>query len=150
MNINWTTLTAITGAALGVWNLVQGLQKDRVRLKVVPKLSVVRGNGILSTDRELNPNAFASIEVINLSTFPVTIAEVGFSLIKEPSRGVMIPDPPNLLPKRLEPRQSIEIRVTQEFGFPKKAKRAYATTQCDHTGYGDSPVLKKWRKASNV
>lgn len=35
-------------------------------------------------------------------------------------------------------------------GFPGKAKLAYATTQCKRTVYGDSPVLKKWRKKSST
>ena len=148
MNVNLTAVTATVGAVLGVWNLVQGFWQRRVRLKVVPKLSARRGvGGLLSSDRDVLPDGFACIEVTNLSAFPVTIAEVGFSLVGEVGRGVIIPDPPSLLPKRLEPRESIDIRVTKYSGFPKRAHRGYATTQCKHTRYGDSIVLKKHRIA---
>lgn len=146
MNINWTTVTAVIGAVLGVWNLVQSFFQRRVRLRVVPKLTVIRGSGFLSSSRDLLPDGFACIEVTNLSAFPVTIAEVGFSVDGEAARAVVIPDPTTLLPKRLEPRESMDVRATRSAGFPKKARRAYATTQCDHTCYGDSLVLSKWRK----
>jgi len=148
MNVNWTTVTAIVGAVLGVWNLVQGLWQRRVRLKVVPKLTSVRGGGFLSSSREMLRDGFACIEVTNLSAFPVTIAEVGFSLVGKDTRSVIIPEPKNLLPMRLESRASIDIRATQSAGFPKNACRAYARTQCRRTRYGQSPVFKAWRKVS--
>ena len=149
MNISWTTVAAIIGAALGVWNLVQGFWQRRVRLRVVPKLSVFLGTGFLSSSTDLLPDGSACIEVTNLSTFPVTIAEVGFFLEGEGRRGdqcIIIPEPTSVLPKRLESRESIDVRATRSAGFPKKAKRGYATTQCDHTCNGDSLVLRKWRK----
>jgi hypothetical protein len=155
MNVNLTTMNAIIGAVtgsvslvLGVYNLVQNLSQRRVRLKVVPKLTAIRGAGFLSNSVDLVPDGFACIEVTNLSAFPLTIAEVGFSLDGEVGRAVVRPDPTTLLPKRLEPRESIDVRATRSAGFPKKAKRGYATTQCDHTCYGDSLVLSKWRKMS--
>ena len=146
MNVNLTAVTAAIGAVLGVWNFVQGFWQRRVRLKVVPKLTELRGNAFLSSSIDLLPDRFACIEVTNLSAFPVTIAEVGFSLDGEVGRSVIIQEPLNLLPKRLEPRESIDIRATKITGFPRKAKRAYATTQCKHTRYGDSVVLEKHRK----
>ena len=147
MNVNLTAVTATVGAVLGVWNLVQGFWQRRVRLNVVPKLSSNRGSAVLSSDRDTLADGFACIEVTNLSAFPVTIAEVGFSLIGEAGRSVIIPNPTSLLLKRLEPRESIDIRVTKGVGFPKKARRGFATTQCKHTRYGDSIVLKKHRIA---
>ena len=139
MSVNWTTVTAITGAVLGVWNFLQSISQHRVRLNVVPKLTAMRGGGFLSSSIDLLPDGFACIEVTNLSAFAVTIAEVGFSLVGEDVRGVIIPNPTSILPKRLEPRESIDVRATQTAGFPRKATRAYATTQCKHTRYGDSP-----------
>jgi hypothetical protein len=150
---SWTTAAAIVGAItgsvgtlLGVWNLVQTLLQRRVRLKVVPKSTAIRGNAFLSSVRELLPNGFACIQVTNLSAFPVTVAEVGFSLNRDNGRAFIVPDPMNLLPKRLEPRESLDVRGTRMLGFPDRAKLAYATTQCGHTSYGDSPVLSEWRK----
>ena len=157
MNSSLTTVTAIVGAItgsvgslLGVWNLVQSFSQRRVRLRVVPKLTVIRGNGFLSSSSDLLPDGFPCIEVTNLSAFPVTIAEVGFSLYGTASRAVVIPDPITLLPKRLEPRESIGVRAPGIAAFPQKTRRAYASTQCDHTCYGDSLVLSKWRKISAV
>jgi hypothetical protein len=150
MTVNWTTVAAITGVVLGVWNLVQGFWQRRVRLRVIPKLSAIRGSGFLSSSKDVLPDGFACIEVTNLSGFAVTIAEVGFSLVGEKSRAVIIPEPRTFLPKRLESRESIDVRATQSAGFPRKARRAYATTQCEHTCYGDSLVLSEWRKLSNV
>ncbi len=146
MNVNLTAVTAGIGAVLGVWNLVQGFWQRRVRLKVVPKLSATRGGGFFSSDRDVLPDGFACVEVRNLSAFPVTISEVGFSLDGEVGRAVIIPTPLNFLPKRLESRQSIDVRATKIAGFPKNARRAYATTQCGTTRDGDSVVLEKHRK----
>jgi hypothetical protein len=140
-------VTGCVGSFLGVWNFAQGLSQRRVRLSVIPKLTVLKPNGaLLSNSVDLNPDAFPSIEVTNLSDFPVTIAEVGFSLIGQEARAAMIPDPTSLLPKRLESRESMTIRATKILGFPQHAERAYATTACKHTCYGDSPALKKHRR----
>jgi len=151
MKISWTTITAIVGAVLGLWNFVQNFWQKRVRLRVIPKLSTIRGSGFLSSTKDPIPDGFACVEVVNLSAFPVTIAEVGFSLAGGKfDRAAVIPNPTTLLPKRLEPRESIDIRATQSLGFPKKARRAYAQTQCKHTRYGDSDVLEKHRKTVTV
>jgi hypothetical protein len=150
MNITLTAVTATIGAGLGVWNFVQGFWQRRVRLKVVPKLSATRSGGFFSSERDVLPDGFACIEVTNLSAFPVTISEVGFSLIGEVGRAVIIPEPLNLLPKRLESRESIDIRATRSAGFPRKARRGYATTQCGTTRSGDSIVLEKHRQLSNL
>jgi hypothetical protein len=147
MSINWTTVTAIVGAALGLWNFVQGFWQRRVRLKVVPMLTISVGGGFLSNSTDWFPNGSPCIEVTNLSAFPVTIAEVGFSLAGKKERFQLIPNPPSVLPKRLEPRESIDVRATQGVGFPKQARLSYATTQCKNTRYGDSIVLRKHRES---
>lgn len=144
MMVNLTMVTAIIGAGLGVWNFAQSLWQRRVRLKVVPKLSVRAGRGVLSSSKDSLRGGSPTIEVINLSAFPITIAEVGLSLLGTASRFVI---PATDLPKRLEPRESIDISATECVGFPKTARRAYATTQCNHTRYGDSIVLREHRKS---
>lgn len=150
MNGSWTTLTAIIGAVTGSVGVVLGvlnfISRRRVRLRVVPKLTAIRGGGFLSSSRDVLSDGFACIEVTNLSAFPVTLAEVGFDQGKDVARSVIIPEPRNLLPKRLEPRECIDVRANQSAGFPRKAKRAFASTQCKHTSYGDSIVFRKWRK----
>ena len=146
MNIPWTTVAAVTGAVLGIYNSLQNLWHRRVRMKVIPKLTAIRQGTFLSNSVDLIHDGFACIEVRNLSAFSVTVREVGFSLDGKQKRAVIIPEPATLLPKRLEPRESIDILGIRSGAFPLKALRAYATTQCGHTSYGDSPVLAKWRK----
>src|SRR3546814_11210717 len=61
---------AALGAFLGVMNTWQAINRDRVRLRVRP-LSVM---AIATGDQGYG------IEVVNLSSFPVTVEEVGFTL----------------------------------------------------------------------
>jgi hypothetical protein len=150
MDTGWTTLrdvAAVLGGVLGVFNFLHGFWERRVRLRVVPKMTAIRGNGFLSSSIDVIPNGFPTIEITNLSNFPITIEEAGFTLAGTDERCILIPDPLNLLPKRLEPRTSIDVRATTAIGFPRNTKRAYATTQCGHTAYGDSKVFKTVRKA---
>src|ERR1035437_613669 len=121
MNSSLTTVTAIVGAItgsvgslLGVWNLVQSFSQRRVRLRVVPKLTVIRGNGFLSSSSDLLPDGFPCIEVTNLSAFPVTIAEVGFSLYGTASRARVIPDRSEEHTSELQSRQYLVCRLLLE------------------------------------
>lgn len=151
MDTGWTTLrdiSAVLGGVLGTFNFLHGFWERRVRLSVVPKLTVVQGNGYFSSSRDVISNGFSTIEIRNLSKFAVTIDEAGFTLSGTRHRCILIPDPLNLLPKRLEPRTSIDVRATKSNGFPANAKCAYATTQCGHTAYGVSKVFKAIRKGS--
>ena len=81
--------TGSIGALLGGWNFFQGLSQRRVRLKVVPKLTRAIGGGFFSSSRDALRDGFACVEVTNLSNFPVTISEVGFSLCGEVARAVV-------------------------------------------------------------
>ena len=139
---------ALIGGVLGVFNFVQGFWQRRVRLRVTPKLTAIQGGGFLSSTVDLLPRGFACIEVVNLSAFPVTIDEVGFTLSDSKCRHMIIPEPRTLLPRTLEPRTSIDVRATQSAGFPRKSKKAYAKTQCGQTRYGDSVVFKKFREGA--
>jgi hypothetical protein len=56
------------GAVLGVMNTWQAMSRERLRLRVRP-MQIVSGGGL----------SFG-IEVVNLSSFPVTVEEVGFTL----------------------------------------------------------------------
>ena len=99
----WNTIkdiAAIAGGILGVFNFVQSFWQRSVRLRVGPKLSVRVDGGFLSTSVDLIPEGSVCIEVTNLSSFPVTLAEVGFSPIGgNKGRFVIIPNPRTLLPK---------------------------------------------------
>jgi len=88
-----TLITAITGAVggaigavLGIFNTWSQWSRNRVRLRVVPKIAFhAEDRGIycdhmpLEDERYLfNYPARLCIEVKNLSSFPVTISDVGF------------------------------------------------------------------------
>jgi hypothetical protein len=76
----------------------------------------------------------------------VTVEEVGFSMADGVKRSVIVTDPKNLLPYKLEPRQSMDFNAVNSAGFPGGSRRAFAKTQCGYTEYGDSPVFKKFRE----
>lgn len=153
MTISWTTLAAVTGAItgsvgmlLGIWNTVQNTLQTRLRLRVVP-ISEKRIHGMDASGAtfriEYNNTDIVSndvcIEVTNHSPFPVTIAEVGFSLKNGTRKAVE----DRFLPTTLESRTATKISVGP---FPQTTCRVYATTQCGHTFYGTGPVLRKWHK----
>src|SRR3546814_14458946 len=97
---------AALGAFLGVMNTWQAINRDRVRLRVRP-LSVM---AIATGDQGYG------IEVVNLSSFPVTVEEVGFTLnARSATRGerlvVLVPinSDGGPWPRRLEPRTTVKI-----------------------------------------
>ena len=129
---------AAIGAVLGIINTLYNLNQKRVRLKIRPAYSFfVPGGG-----------RFFSIEVINLSTCPVTIALVGFTAtgghcqITEQQQIVN----PVSLPKRLESREAITIHCDLAALQGIKIKKAYAKTSCGETATGTSPALKDLRR----
>lgn len=75
-------ITGVTGTALGIISAVNMLSRNCVKLRVIPKVAWKSANGfVISTDRHPRaklgaPNRLA-VKIINLSTFPVTISEVG-------------------------------------------------------------------------
>lgn len=141
----WVTLgVALLGAALGIMNTWRAIAVGRVRLRVRPAhvISVPQGKSLFS------------IEVVNLSTFAVTITEVGFTQngnsINKPRAA--IPSP--LLidggswPRRLEPRTSVSAYFDpiQIRGSSRDIGRAYARTACGEVGYGSSEALVQLRE----
>jgi len=65
-----TIITAVVGAVCGITGLILGIQRTKVRLKIVPKW--------MNINIGRNASFNFEIEVINLSEFPVTIKEIGF------------------------------------------------------------------------
>lgn len=137
-----TLAIAMLGAALGIINTWIAVSNRRVRLKVRPMWTVGAG-----------PNAGFSIEVTNLSTFPLTITEVGFLYGRgkslAPARMVitqpMVVDGKGW-PRRLEARE--EVSVYFDLGsIPtgEPFRRAYTKTACGEVATGDSPALKQLR-----
>ena len=139
---------AVLGATLGIINTVIGLNQRRVKLRVTPSLCIRTESGAFTQKAELLPNGSPAIEVINLSTFPVTITEAGFKLKGETGR--LVPIPPFIIdnkpwPRRLDSRDSVTVYFPSAKTFPKNIGVAYAKTSCETTRYGNSPALKKFR-----
>jgi len=161
-----TLVTAITGAACGILGAVLGIintwnqvSKNRLRLRVRPYLAVVEQMrngqyvGIVRHSGKPFPSDLMQhlcVEVVNLSSFPVTISEVGFGRRDdEGGRHVVIPFDRfgDQLPKRLEPRESMSV-----YGAPQarlkpsiaRMAKAYAMTSCGGVAYGTSPAFQEY------
>ena len=132
---------SILGAILGVINTWYQISKNKLRLKVTPQHAIPVG--VIA-----NSGVNFSLEVLNLSDFPVTITDAGF-LLKDGRSAtlstVMGFEQPASLPVKLEPRTTF----TKYFdiinsGLPfASVKCAYAKTQCGETITGNSGALKQ-------
>lgn len=140
-----TTAAAVLGAALGIMNTWNAINQRRVRLRVRPLHTVAVPTGA---------EGFA-IEVTNLSAFAVTIEEVGFALhwrgVKSPRAVVAYPElfDGKPWPRRLESREAVTVRFPlrdMEEHRGRKLGKAYASTACGISRYGDSPALDGLRK----
>lgn len=141
-----TLAIALLGAALGLINTWHTLDKNRVKLRVVPKRAIPYGAA--------DPRISLCIEVTNLSSFPLTIDEVGIFFKGTDRRAAVVTPvlPDNgPWPRRLEPRSSIS--AYSQLPEPRKGRRmrcAYARTQCGRTVEGNSPAFKKIAEEQNV
>ena len=159
--VQWLTLgIAVLGAVLGVINTWHQLTRNRVRLKVTPKVAFMMGKEfVLATDRDdglfqkmvgdRRP-ARICIEVVNLGCVPVTISDVGFVLKKGGTRQLIAA--PEVTkgktwPTRLDPREAVTAfaAIGAEIE-PELVLRglAYATTDCDNTRYGSSAAMREY------
>lgn len=137
---------ALLGACLGVMNTWNAINQRRVRLRVRP------------THAFAVPNAarMFCIEVINLSTFPVTISEVGFTTRHWIDRGDRLAVVGPLIidgrpwPRRLETREAVSVYFSPSdvLSQRKPIGRVYARTSCDEVAYGTSPALKQLQRAA--
>ena len=83
-----TSLAAFVGMSLGIYNFLKERDKEKVKLRVIPKSVKQKavdplGNiiGYMTSENEFkdnNPQDFFAINVVNMSRFAVTITEVGF------------------------------------------------------------------------
>lgn len=137
-----TLAIALLGATLGVINTWHNLDKNKITLIVRPKHAIpVGGIGL---------NLSFCVEVTNLSSFAVTICDVGVFYKGTKERGCITQ--PIIIdggewPRRLEPRSS----VTAYSQNPQSLKGhiikcAYAKTECGHTETGNSSALRQIAK----
>lgn len=134
---------ALLGAVLGLMNTWQAISAGRVKLRVKPAFAIGYPHG----------ESMFSIEVVNLSSFPVTISEVGLTLggnslgqqraaVTQP---IMIDG--GQWPRRLEAREAVSLYFDpSSMGRSGKAiGRAYARTACGEARYGTSGALRQFR-----
>lgn len=134
-----TLAIALLGAVLGILNTWVVVDQRRVRLRVSPAYALSVSNiGFL-------------IQVTNMSAFPLTITEVGFTLPDK--KRAVITEPVFLdgggWPRRLEARESVTAYfdpTTLPKGSVNRLGKAYAHTACGEAAYGDSPALQQLRE----
>jgi len=139
---NWVTFAiALLGAVLGAYNTWQGWKDRSVRFRVRPKQAI-------GPDCPM-PTCLA-IDVTNLSSFPITIEEVGLTVGTPKGtspRRTMIPSGNILagkLPARIEPRHSASI-IGWASELPiEHYDHAYAKTSGGEISFGTSPALLQW------
>jgi hypothetical protein len=137
-----TICFAAVGAVLGVINTLYNLNQRRLKLKVSP-------SHLLSPSSE---RIIHGIAVTNLSTFAVTISEVGMTVRwRHPLKKRAAIIQPMVLdggkwPRRLEPRESVTLGFDPA-GFTGTFGRVYAWTACGEFRYGTSPAFRQLRKS---
>lgn len=134
-----TLAIAFLGAALGVINTWTALDKNRLKLRVVPQHAIPVGGAPSHVN--------FCISVTNMSSFAVTVDDVGVFYRGTEERASFIS--PILAdggpwPRRLEPRTSVTVygeRPRPHQG--RKIRTAYARTACGATTVGSSPALRQ-------
>jgi len=127
---------AIVGATLGIINTWRSFDRDRIRLKIIPKWAMFRGG-----------TQTLCIDIINLGYIPVTINQVGFRLRERNKVFIFMPMPMpgSELPKRLEPRTSFTVLAplgTEQHESMRNVTVAFVKTACLRTFTGNSAALR--------
>ena len=154
---------ALVGAVLSVFNFLKAREADRVRLLVTPASAFSVGFGengeeqyLTSSEKYLRndvPPDSIAISVVNLSKFPVTVSDAGFT--KRNGRRASIYDPIRKAglewPARLEPRNSITLYVRSDevLGIDSfdLLEAVYVVTECGTTTKGTSGMFEEMKKA---
>lgn len=131
------------GAGLGVFNAWKGWIADRVRLHVIPLLT-----------KDTTGATYISIDVRNLSAFPITVTAIGFTVAGGATH-LQIPRPILIglakLPERLASRASFTsltpIGAFQD-GQIASIKAAYVKTACGLQVEGGGYALRQMLQAA--
>lgn len=144
-----TAATAIIGACTGTAGLVISLlnhrratASDRVRLRVVVSRSQARG-----FDGAPIGQPWISIDVVNLSAFNVTLAEVGFRRSSGDAIAFLnTPGLPFQLPYVLHPRRKATFPFRSGLEHDHRfadVVHAYATCEDDEFAIGETELLQE-------
>jgi hypothetical protein len=149
---------ALLGATLGVLATWNQFRKDQVRLRVVPKRSYqLPGGAVLSGDREHDiqkrlvisgATVRWAVEVINLSSFPISVSAVGFGTRGKNGRHIIVqPEVSDgrSWPVRLESREAVVFFAQVGEPLPSSVRKhpyAFVETDCGEVRWGSSPILR--------
>jgi len=133
-----TLSIAVVGAVLGIINTWAGLDRTRLKMRVVPKQAIPVGSA--------DPRLTICVEVTNLSSFAITVRETGFKLRRTKDRAAIIHPvvfDGGAWPRRLEPRSSVTVYAQPpDIHVGRLPKCAYATTDCGVTKTGTSEAFR--------
>jgi hypothetical protein len=153
-------LAAFVGMSLGIYNFWKERDKEKVKLRVIPKSVKQKavdplGNiiGYMTSENEFkdnNPQDLFAIEVVNISRFTVIVNEIGF-LVSGTKQRMSIPIPllynQEKFPTKLEPREAVTFYVSLQSILSSTNIRnvycAFAKTSCDHIKTGKTQALKQ-------
>lgn len=137
-----TVILATIGTVLGCINTFQLLNSRRVRLRVVPKSATLDEGGVWTDSTKHMQQGAVCIEVVNLSSFPITVAEVGYTLPQRRRATIIKPilHDSKAWPRRLEPREAVTV-YGHLADLPRNVGKAFARTDCGVTRFGNSPAL---------
>lgn len=114
---------AWSAVLLSLFNTWNAFRQQRVKLKVTLKKAIF-------TLPDKPDHEGICLEVVNLSTFPITIGEVGFIAKGTHTRNVINPSPND--------NRRVEARAKASFYcvWLPNIKKAYAKTECGKVFYG--------------
>lgn len=138
----FTLGVALLGAILGILNTWHDINQARVRLSVFPSMAYA------THDRRWR----LCIGVVNRSAFPVTIAQVGFTM--EGTREQMATIQPDIIdggkfPRRLEAHDAFTVYLdptVHEGADFQRTSRAYARTTTGHEVYSGKKAVRHLKK----
>ena len=154
------SLAAFVGMFLGIYNFWKERDKEKVKLRVIPKSVQQKvvdplGNiiGCITSENEFkdnSPQALFAIEVVNISRFTVIINDIGF-LVSGTKQRMSIPIPllynQERFPTKLEPRETVTFYVYLQSILSSQNVRniycAFAKTSCDYIERGKTEALKQ-------
>ena len=154
-----TLVAAFVGMGFGIYNFWIERSKRKVKVLVKPKAIMRRlrntetgAAGVITSIDEFSTeplDSYFAIEVVNISSFPVTVDNVGFELIKDDRRMSIFQ--PILMdegkwPRRLDQRESVTVygslpHILDDPGTCR-IKNAFAETSCGKICRGTSGALK--------
>ncbi|MCH7499997.1 MAG: hypothetical protein IH886_08310 [Nitrospinae bacterium] len=138
-------IIAVIGAVLGIVNTLRDFNRDRVKVRVSP------AQAFFTYGPNIEDKPRLSVEITNMSTFPVTINSSGLFFTNSKKHAQFIDavtaDNVRPFPKRLGPRESYSIYLDPSPHLTMEkfqhTKCIYVKTACGETFIGKSPALSQ-------